>query len=71
MKDPRQLLTINDLVSGDDAIFSATGVSDGELVDGVRFLGGDLVETLPSSCAAKQKQSAILKHTITLTVNRT
>lgn len=45
LKDPRQLLTLQDLVSGDDAIFAATGVSDGELVDGVRFLGGDLVET--------------------------
>jgi fructose-1,6-bisphosphatase II len=45
LKDPRQLLTLNDLVSGEDAIFAATGVSSGELLDGVRFLGGDLVET--------------------------
>lgn len=45
LKDPRQLLLLNDLVSGDDAIFAATGVSSGELLDGVRFLGGDLVET--------------------------
>ncbi|MBT2687558.1 class II fructose-bisphosphatase [Bacillus sp. ISL-47] len=45
LKDPRQLLFLNDLVSGDDAIFAATGVSSGELLDGVRFLGGDLVET--------------------------
>ncbi|WLR50461.1 class II fructose-bisphosphatase [Bacillus tianshenii] len=45
LKDPRQLLTLNDLVKGDDAIFAATGVSEGELVDGVRFLGGDLAET--------------------------
>ncbi|WP_174728350.1 class II fructose-bisphosphatase [Mesobacillus harenae] len=45
LQNPRQLLTLNDLVSGDDAIFAATGVSSGELLDGVRFLGGDLVET--------------------------
>ncbi|MFE8702341.1 class II fructose-bisphosphatase [Cytobacillus sp. FJAT-54145] len=45
LADPRQLLMLNDLVSGDDAIFAATGVSSGELLDGVRFLGGDLVET--------------------------
>ncbi|MCM3574745.1 class II fructose-bisphosphatase [Mesobacillus subterraneus] len=45
LKDPRQLLMLDDLVSGDDAIFAATGVSSGELLDGVRFLGGDLVET--------------------------
>jgi fructose-1,6-bisphosphatase II len=45
LEDPRQLLFLDDLVSGDDAIFAATGVSSGELLDGVRFLGGDLVET--------------------------
>lgn len=43
--NPRQLLTIDDLVNGDNAIFAATGVSSGEMLDGVRFLGGDLVET--------------------------
>ncbi|ESU31625.1 hypothetical protein G3A_15685 [Bacillus sp. 17376] len=45
LKDPRQLLMLHDLVSGDDAIFAANGVSSGELLGGVRFLGGDLVET--------------------------
>lgn len=44
-KDPRQLLTLDDLVKGDDAIFAATGVSDGELLDGVIFLGRNVVET--------------------------
>jgi fructose-1,6-bisphosphatase II len=43
--NPRQLLTLNDLVKGDDAIFAATGVTSGELLEGVTFLGGDLVET--------------------------
>jgi fructose-1,6-bisphosphatase II len=45
LEDPTTLLMLNDLVKGDDAIFAATGVSTGELLEGVRFLGGDLVET--------------------------
>jgi len=45
LENPRQLLTLNDLVKGDDAIFAATGVTSGELLDGVTFLGGDLIET--------------------------
>ena len=34
-----QILRMNDLVKGDDAIFAATGVTDGELLRGVRFTG--------------------------------
>ncbi|WP_026962847.1 class II fructose-bisphosphatase [Alicyclobacillus herbarius] len=34
-----KVLTMDDLVRGDDAIFAATGVTDGELLRGVRFLG--------------------------------
>ncbi|MCD8511042.1 MAG: class II fructose-bisphosphatase [Bacillus sp. (in: Bacteria)] len=45
IEDPSQVLELNDLVRGDDAIFAATGVSSGELLEGVRFLGGDTVET--------------------------
>lgn len=43
--DPGKILTMDDLVKGDDAIFSATGVTDGELIRGVRFHGGDRAET--------------------------
>lgn len=43
--DPGKILTMDDLVKGDDAIFSATGVTDGELIRGVRFYGGDRAET--------------------------
>jgi len=43
--DPRKILYMDDLVKGDDAIFSATGVTDGELLRGVRFYGGDRAET--------------------------
>jgi len=37
--NPQQILYMNDLVKGDDAIFAATGVTDGELLRGVRFQG--------------------------------
>jgi fructose-1,6-bisphosphatase II len=37
--DLDQILTIDDLVSGHNVFFAATGVTDGQLVDGVRFEG--------------------------------
>jgi fructose-1,6-bisphosphatase II len=39
LANPQQVLFMNDLVKGDDAIFAATGVTDGELLRGVRFQG--------------------------------
>lgn len=39
LADPRQILLLEDLVKGDDCIFAATGVTDGELIKGVRFSG--------------------------------
>ena len=33
------MLTSDDLVSGDDVFFSATGISDGDLLKGVRYWG--------------------------------
>jgi fructose-1,6-bisphosphatase II len=42
-----RVLTIDDLVKGDDVFFSLTGVTDGELVRGVRFFAdGARTETL-------------------------
>jgi len=35
--DLTQVLTTNDLVSGNDVFFAATGITDGELLKGVRF----------------------------------
>ncbi len=55
LSNPEQLLTLSDLVSGDDAIFAATGVSDGELLQGVRYLGGNMVETHSIVMRAKTK----------------
>jgi fructose-1,6-bisphosphatase II len=39
IEDPSRVLRMGDLVKGDDAIFAATGVTDGELLKGVRYLG--------------------------------
>ena len=35
--DLKKILTINDLVSGDDVFFALTGVTSGDLVRGVRY----------------------------------
>ncbi len=37
--DVDAVLTIDDLVAGDNAFFSATGITDGELLRGVRYTG--------------------------------
>jgi fructose-1,6-bisphosphatase II len=37
--DLDRVLTTDDLVSGDDVFFSATGISDGDLLKGVRYWG--------------------------------
>ncbi len=39
-KDLNKIYMINDLVRGQDIMFSATGVTDGELLKGVRFYSG-------------------------------
>ncbi|TQN32871.1 fructose-1,6-bisphosphatase II [Haloactinospora alba] len=35
--DPQQVLTTNDLVGSEDVFFAATGITEGELVGGVRY----------------------------------
>jgi fructose-1,6-bisphosphatase II len=37
--DLDKVLTLDDLVSGDDVFFAATGITDGELLRGVRYFG--------------------------------
>lgn len=47
LSDPEQLLTMDDLVKGDDVIFAATGITDGSLLRGVRYTsGGAITHTL-------------------------
>ncbi|WP_216829969.1 class II fructose-bisphosphatase [Alkalihalobacterium elongatum] len=43
IEDPTRILMMDDLVKGDDAIFAATGVTDGELLRGVRYKGSTAV----------------------------
>ena len=38
--DLDRVLTTDDLVTSDDVFFAATGITDGELADGVRYLRG-------------------------------
>jgi fructose-1,6-bisphosphatase II len=38
--DPDHVLTTDDLVTGDDCFFVATGITDGELLRGVRYRAG-------------------------------
>lgn len=39
LKDINQILTMEDLVKGDDVIFAATGITDGDILRGVRYTG--------------------------------
>jgi len=39
LEDPRQLLLMEDLIRGDDVIFAATGITDGDFLQGVRYSG--------------------------------
>jgi fructose-1,6-bisphosphatase II len=38
--DIERVLSVDDLVKGDNAFFAATGVTDGDLLRGVRYFGG-------------------------------
>ncbi|MEW5919488.1 MAG: class II fructose-bisphosphatase [Bacillota bacterium] len=39
LADPEQLLTMEDLIRDKDVIFSATGITDGDFLQGVRYTG--------------------------------
>ena len=39
LSDPEKLLMLDDLVKGDDIFFAATGITDGDMLRGVRYLG--------------------------------
>jgi len=44
-KPESAVLGLDDLVAGDNVFFAATGITDGELLQGVRFLGDDRCHT--------------------------
>jgi fructose-1,6-bisphosphatase II len=43
LSDPNKVFSTTDLVSGEDAIFAATGVTDGDFLEGVRFRKGGAI----------------------------
>jgi fructose-1,6-bisphosphatase II len=43
--DLEKILTVEDLVKGEDVFFSATGVTDGDVLQGVRYQGGGSATT--------------------------
>jgi fructose-1,6-bisphosphatase II len=43
--DPDKQLTMEDMIGKDDVIFSATGITPGEILGGVRYLPGERAET--------------------------
>lgn len=45
IEDTSRVLRMDDFVKGDDAIFAASGVTDGELLKGVQFKGDSLATT--------------------------
>ncbi|WP_068474960.1 class II fructose-bisphosphatase [Parvimonas sp. KA00067] len=45
LEDPLKVLEMSDLVKGEEVLFAATGVTDGELLNGVRHIGNDRVKT--------------------------
>jgi fructose-1,6-bisphosphatase II len=54
--DLERVLTIDDLVSGDNVFFAATGVTDGELLRGVRF---EQQEVLTQSLSMRSRSGAV------------
>jgi fructose-1,6-bisphosphatase II len=54
--DLDKVLTVDDLVAGEDVFFAATGVTDGELLRGVRF---DRNEVLTQSLSMRSRSGAV------------
>jgi fructose-1,6-bisphosphatase II len=40
LTDPRQVFKLEDMVRGEDILFAATGVTQGDMLKGVRFFKG-------------------------------
>jgi len=52
------VLTTNDLVSGENVFFAATGVTDGELLEGVKYFGSG---AKTSSIVMRSKSGTVRK----------
>ena len=63
--DPSQIFTSEDLVSGDEVFFIATGVTDGTLVSGVRYHGHRAqTESIILRGVTKTRREIITEHVI-------
>jgi fructose-1,6-bisphosphatase II len=54
--DLDKVLTVDDLVAGEDVFFAATGVTDGELLRGIRF---EQREVLTQSLSMRSRSGAV------------
>lgn len=61
LQDPRRLLTMNDMVGDDDVIFTATGITPGEFLGGVRYLPDQRAETDSVVMRAKTRTIRYIK----------
>ena len=52
--DPDFVLSTDDLVTGDDCFFVATGITDGELLRGVRYCAGGATTRLAGDALAQR-----------------
>ena len=52
--DPDHVLTTDDLVTGDDCFFVATGITDGELMRGVRYRAGGCTTAVAGDALAQR-----------------
>lgn len=57
LADPTQVLRLEDLVKGEDVVFSATGITEGDLLRGVRYYGNHKART--HSIALRRKTGTI------------
>lgn len=58
--DLERVLSTHDLVSSDDCFFVATGITDGELMNGVRYIGG---KAITDSLVMRSRSGTIRKIT--------
>lgn len=63
--DLKQILTCNELVSGDDIYFAATGITDGTLLAGVHYHGNHAeTESLVIRCRTHKRRIIHAEHTL-------
>ncbi|MGI8650166.1 MAG: fructose-bisphosphatase class II family protein [Rubrobacter sp.] len=65
LKDPEKKLTLDDLVSGEDVVFCATGLTGGQTLQGVRyFRGGGRTHTIAMSSSPRMIRFMDTIHTL-------